>query len=96
MAIIMVTVVAVGGCSSRQTVKNVAKGPASPEQVRSEAEQALRYGDHAAALAAWQKILAKTPDDVAALRGIGEVYLAVGEHATALAAFDKADRKSVV
>lgn len=89
LAVVMAVVAVMAGCASRQSAKDAPKAIISPEQVRVEAEQAVKYGDYAGALGAWQKLLAKTPDDVVALRGVGEVYSAVGEHALALTAYDK-------
>lgn len=79
----------VSACASRSPVKDSTKPMTSPAQVRAEAEQAVRYGDHARALSIWQQLLETSPDDVVALRGIGEVYLSVRENAAAVAAFDR-------
>lgn len=75
-------------CSHRPPADSGKPAPPSPAQVRAEAEQAWRFGDHASALARWQRLLELAPDDVGALNGIGEAYLALGEAAAALAAFD--------
>lgn len=75
-------------CSHRPPADAGKPAPPSPAQVRAEAEQAWQFGDHASALARWQRLLELAPDDVAAWHGIGEAYLALGEASAALAAFD--------
>lgn len=81
-------VVTVAACSGKAAVAP-AKSPASPEEIRADAEQAARFGDHARAISSWQSLLQKNPDDPVALRGLGDVYLAAGAAGLALPVFEK-------
>lgn len=74
------------GCASKPSAPDTLLTPA---QVREQAMLASQYGNHAAAIAAWQEALRTDPKQREALLGLGHAYLALGESREALSWFDR-------
>lgn len=76
----------VGGCASKPPASDAMLTPA---QIKEQATLATQFGNHAAAIAAWQEALRGDPNQREALLGLGQAYLAMGEAQQALPWFER-------
>ena len=86
------------GLSGCATKPPAAESILTPAQIKEQATLATQFGNHAAAIAAWQEALRNDPNQREALLGLGHAYLANGEAQQALSWFERrlaADAKDV-